>query len=47
MIAFGAFAGAGVVFLHKDNIRRLWRGEESRFHLRRKRSSDPSPSASL
>jgi len=46
VIAFGAFAGAGVVFLHKDNIRRLWRGEESRFHLRRKRSTT-SPSASL
>ncbi len=46
VIAFGAFAGAGVVFLHKDNIRRLWRGEESRFHLRRKRGTT-SPSASL
>jgi len=46
VIAFGAFAGAGVVFLHKDNIRRLWRGEESRFHPRRKRGTT-SPSASL
>jgi glycerol-3-phosphate acyltransferase PlsY len=31
VIAFGAFAGFGVVLLHRANIRRLVRGEESRF----------------
>jgi glycerol-3-phosphate acyltransferase PlsY len=39
VIAFGGFAGAGVLVLHRANIGRLWRGEESRFQLRRKRSS--------
>jgi acyl phosphate:glycerol-3-phosphate acyltransferase len=38
VIAFGAAAGAGVVFLHRANIGRLARGEESRFQLRRGRS---------
>jgi acyl phosphate:glycerol-3-phosphate acyltransferase len=33
---FGGLAAAGVVFLHRANIRRLVRGEESRFKLRRK-----------
>jgi acyl phosphate:glycerol-3-phosphate acyltransferase len=47
VIVFGGFAGVGVLLLHRTNLRRLWRGEESRFHLRRKRSSGPSPSASL
>jgi acyl phosphate:glycerol-3-phosphate acyltransferase len=37
VIAFGAAAGIGVVFLHRTNIKRLWRGEENRFELRRKR----------
>ena len=37
VIAFGAAAGIGVVFLHRGNITRLWRGEENRFELRRKR----------
>ena len=36
VIAFGAAAGAGVVFLHRANIARLTRGEESRFALRRR-----------
>ena len=36
VIAFGAAAGAGVVFLHRANIARLARGEESRFELRRR-----------
>ena len=36
VIAFGAFAGVGVVFLHKANIRRLWRGEENRSVLWRR-----------
>jgi acyl phosphate:glycerol-3-phosphate acyltransferase len=31
VIAFACFAAAGVVFLHKANIRRLARGEENRF----------------
>lgn len=35
MIAFGGAAGAGVIFLHRANIARLWRGEENRFELRR------------
>jgi glycerol-3-phosphate acyltransferase PlsY len=37
VIAFGGAAGLGVVFLHRGNIGRLWRGEENRFELRRKR----------
>ena len=36
VIAFGAAAGAGVVFLHRANVARLARGEESRFALRRR-----------
>ena len=39
VIAFGAAAGIGVVFLHRANIGRLWRGEESRFELRRGRDA--------
>ena len=38
VIAFGGAAGLGVVFLHRANIGRLWRGEESRIDLRRRRS---------
>jgi glycerol-3-phosphate acyltransferase PlsY len=38
VIAFGGAAAVGVVFLHRANIARLWRGEESRFELRRRRS---------
>jgi acyl phosphate:glycerol-3-phosphate acyltransferase len=45
VIAFGGAAGLGVVFLHRANIGRLWRGEESRIDLRR-RSSDPTRAAS-
>jgi glycerol-3-phosphate acyltransferase PlsY len=37
VIAFGGFAGLGVAVLHRANIRRLLRGEESRFDLRRRR----------
>jgi glycerol-3-phosphate acyltransferase PlsY len=47
VIAFGGFAGVGVLLLHRANIGRLWRGEESRFQLRRKRGRSASPSASL
>jgi len=39
VIAFGAAAGAGVVFLHRANIARLARGEESRFEVRRRRNA--------
>jgi glycerol-3-phosphate acyltransferase PlsY len=46
VIVFGAFAGIGVLLLHRANLRRLWRGEESRFRLKRKRAA-PTPSASL
>jgi acyl phosphate:glycerol-3-phosphate acyltransferase len=45
VIAFGGAAGIGVVFLHRANIGRLRRGEESRFELRRKRSG-PTRAAS-
>jgi hypothetical protein len=43
VIAFGAAAGAGVAFLHRANIGRLWRGEESRFELRRRRRDATRP----
>ena len=36
VIAFGGAAGAGVAFLHRANLARLWRGEENRFELRRR-----------
>jgi glycerol-3-phosphate acyltransferase PlsY len=36
VIAFAAAAAAGVVFLHRANIRRLVAGTESRFQLRRR-----------
>ena len=36
VIAFGVAAGVGVVFLHRANIARLARGEESRVELRRR-----------
>jgi glycerol-3-phosphate acyltransferase PlsY len=45
VIAFGGAAGAGVVFLHRANIKRLARGEESRFELRRgRRGAKPAAS---
>jgi len=37
VIAFGGAAGVGVAFLHRANLGRLWRGEESRFELKRRR----------
>jgi acyl phosphate:glycerol-3-phosphate acyltransferase len=46
VIAFGAFAGCGVVLLHRANIRRLTRGEESRFQLRRRRRRTTSAASS-
>ena len=46
VIAFGAAAAVGVVFLHRANIGRLWRGEENRIELRRRaaQSAVPPPS---
>jgi len=43
VVAFGAFAGCGVVLLHRTNIHRLAHGEESRFRLGRR---DPTSAAS-
>jgi glycerol-3-phosphate acyltransferase PlsY len=45
VIAFGGAAGIGVVFLHRANIARLAKGEETRLDLRRRRS-DPTRAAS-
>jgi glycerol-3-phosphate acyltransferase PlsY len=39
VIAFGAAAGIGVLFLHRANIARLVRGEETRLDLRRRAST--------
>jgi acyl phosphate:glycerol-3-phosphate acyltransferase len=36
VIAFGAFAGVGVLVLHRANLGRLWRGEENRSTLWRR-----------
>ena len=36
VIAFGGAAGVGVVFLHRANLGRLWRGEENRSTLWRR-----------
>jgi glycerol-3-phosphate acyltransferase PlsY len=46
VIVFGGAAGAGVAFLHRANIGRLWRREENRFELRRRtaQSAVPPPS---
>ncbi len=46
VIAFGAFAGAGVVLLHRSNIRRLLRGEESRFRRTPSNAASPRSGAS-
>jgi glycerol-3-phosphate acyltransferase PlsY len=45
VLVFAGLAATGVVILHRANIRRLLRGEENRFHRRRKRA--PTASASL
>jgi acyl phosphate:glycerol-3-phosphate acyltransferase len=45
VIAFGVFAAVGVVLLHRPNIRRLARGEETKFHPRRG-PEEPRTSAS-
>jgi acyl phosphate:glycerol-3-phosphate acyltransferase len=47
VIAFGAAAGAGVVFLHRANIARLARGEESRFALRRRNRDEHGSAAEV
>jgi acyl phosphate:glycerol-3-phosphate acyltransferase len=36
VIVFGAFAGVGVLILHRANLGRLWRGEENRSTLWRR-----------
>ncbi len=43
VIAFGAAAGAGVLVLHRANVRRLLNGTESRFELRRRGRTKPGP----
>jgi hypothetical protein len=39
VILFSAAAGAGVVLLHRANLKRLRMGTESRFHFRRAASA--------
>ena len=41
VIAFGGAAGAGVLVLHRANVRRLWAGEENRFEFRRRKPRRP------
>src|SRR5439155_8545335 len=45
VIAFGGAAAAGVVVLHRGNIRRLRAGTESRFALRRRSTARAEPSS--
>ena len=42
VIAFAGVAAAAILLLHKANIRRLAAGTESRFELRRRRSTGPA-----
>jgi glycerol-3-phosphate acyltransferase PlsY len=39
VVLFGIAAAAGILFLHRGNLRRLRAGTESRFHLRRSQAS--------
>jgi glycerol-3-phosphate acyltransferase PlsY len=39
VVVFAALAAAAVLFLHRANVRRLWRREESRLVLRRRAKS--------
>jgi glycerol-3-phosphate acyltransferase PlsY len=39
VVLFGVAAAAGILFLHRGNLRRLRAGTESRFHLRRSQAS--------
>jgi len=41
VVVFAALAAAAVLFLHRANVRRLWRGEESRLALRRRANGSP------
>jgi glycerol-3-phosphate acyltransferase PlsY len=43
VIAVGAAAFVGVLVLHRENVRRLLAGEESRFEFRRGRRAKPGP----
>jgi acyl phosphate:glycerol-3-phosphate acyltransferase len=45
VIVFGAGAGAGVLLLHRANLRRLRAGTESRFQLRRRTTARAEPSS--
>lgn len=39
VVLFGVGAAAGILFLHRGNLRRLRAGTENRFHLRRSQAS--------
>ena len=43
VVAFGGFAAVGVLVLHRGNLRRLVRGEENRFELRRRGRGASAP----
>jgi glycerol-3-phosphate acyltransferase PlsY len=45
VILFAVCAAAAVLFLHRANVKRLLRGEESRFVLRRRRANPPARAA--
>ena len=45
VIAFGGLAGAGVAFLHRANVARLARGEETRLKLRGRKMARSGTSA--
>src|SRR5437667_2528991 len=45
VIAFGGAAAAGVIVLHRANLRRLRAGTESRFQLRRRSTARAEPSS--
>jgi acyl phosphate:glycerol-3-phosphate acyltransferase len=42
VVLFGAGAAAGILFLHRANLRRLRAGTESRFQLRRSGHAEPA-----
>jgi acyl phosphate:glycerol-3-phosphate acyltransferase len=46
VVAFAATAAVAVIFLHRTNIARLRRGQESRFQLRRKEPEPPAGAGS-
>ena len=45
VIAFGGAAAAGVIVLHRANLRRLRAGTENRFQLRRRATARAEPSS--